>query len=217
MLHWNSIDTILLDMDGTLLDLHFDNYFWLVHLPKRYAQEHGTSESDALTFISNHVEKYRGTLNWYCLDHWSDLVRMDIPKLKHEIKHKIQTRPFAEQFLIKLKDLGKKLILITNAHPKGLALKLDVTKIDLLLDIVISSHSFQAPKEDERFWQALLQAEPFDPQKSLFLDDTPRILRSARDFGIKYLVCINQPDSQKPAVSSEEFIDICHFDEIMPI
>ncbi|HBT55971.1 MAG TPA: haloacid dehalogenase, partial [Pseudomonas sp.] len=33
MLNWNAIDTVLLDMDGTLLDLHFDNHFWLEHMP----------------------------------------------------------------------------------------------------------------------------------------------------------------------------------------
>ena len=26
MINWQQIDTVFLDMDGTLLDLHFDNY-----------------------------------------------------------------------------------------------------------------------------------------------------------------------------------------------
>ncbi len=216
MLDWNSIDTVLLDMDGTLLDLHFDNYFWLTYLPKRYAEEHGTTEEEANTFITTHVEKYRGTLEWYCLDHWSELVQLDIPKLKNEISHKIQVRPYAEQFLKRLKDIEKKLILITNAHPKGLTLKLDVTEIDRLLDIVISSHQFKAPKEELRFWEQFSQYEPFDPNRSIFIDDTPSVLRSGQSFGIKYLVCIIQPDTKRPPKASNEFIDICHFNEIMP-
>ena len=217
MLDWNHIDTVLLDMDGTLLDLHFDNYFWLTHLPKRFAESHGTSDAQARAFIEAHVEKYRGTLNWYCLDHWSELCQLNIPALKQEISHKIQLRPHAEAFLKKLRQLNKKLVLITNAHRSGLKLKLDVTQIDQYLDIVISSHDFQSPKEDQKFWQNLQETEYFEPENTVFLDDTPRILHSARAFGIKYLVCINQPDSQKPPQTSDEFIDICHFDEILPL
>ena len=40
-LNWNDIDTVLLDMDGTLLDRHFDDHFWLDHVPKRYADRYG--------------------------------------------------------------------------------------------------------------------------------------------------------------------------------
>ncbi|MEC8348362.1 MAG: haloacid dehalogenase, partial [Pseudomonadota bacterium] len=27
-LDWQNIDTVLLDVDGTLLDLHYDNFVW---------------------------------------------------------------------------------------------------------------------------------------------------------------------------------------------
>ena len=40
---WENIETVLLDMDGTLLDLHFDNHFWLQHVPVCYAEKHGLS------------------------------------------------------------------------------------------------------------------------------------------------------------------------------
>jgi 5'-nucleotidase len=33
-LDWNNIDTVLLDMDGTLLDLAFDSQFWLQDVPQ---------------------------------------------------------------------------------------------------------------------------------------------------------------------------------------
>lgn len=216
MIDWQKIDTVLLDMDGTLLDLHFDNYFWLTHLPKRYAEFHGTSEEQAQRDLYENIKRYEGTLQWYCLDHWSDLVKMDITHLKREISHKIQLRPHAERFLKALKAMNKKAVLITNAHPDGLSLKLDVTEIDRWLDIVISSHEFQTPKEDLAFWGHLQKREAFDLERSVFIDDTVRVLRSAKAFGIENLICINQPDSQKPPVASGEFIDICDFDEIMP-
>ncbi len=216
MINWQSVDTVLLDMDGTLLDLHFDNYFWLTHLPQRYAAARGMSIEEASDQLNNHIRKYEGTLQWYCLDHWTELTEMNIGELKAEIKHKIQLRPHTELFLQQLRASGKKVILITNAHPTSLQLKLEVTQIDQWLDLVISSHQFQQPKEEQSFWQQLHAKEPFNPARTVFFDDTPRILRSAKEFGIRHLVCVNQPDMQKPPIVSGEFVDICHFDEIMP-
>jgi len=216
MIDWTTIDTVLLDMDGTLLDLHFDHYFWFSHLPARYAESHDIPPHKAREYLEQKIRQYEGTLQWYCLDHWSELVSMDISSLKHEIQHKIQIRPHTEVFLARLKALGKKLVLITNAHPKGLKLKLEVTKIDNWLDRVISSHEFQAPKEEQSFWHQLSQREHLDKGRTVFIDDTPRILRSAQKFGIKHLICVTAPDSQRPRHPPEEFFGIQHFDEIMP-
>lgn len=216
MIDWNSVDTVLLDLDGTLLDLHFDNYFWLTHLPKRYAEFHGVAQEQATAHLTELIESHQGTLQWYCLDHWSDLVCMDVTALKREIQHKIQIRPHAEAFLRFLKQQHKKAVLTTNAHRKGLSLKLEVTQVDRWLDIVISSHDYQQPKEAAEFWQHLARAETFDPQRTLFVDDNIAVLRAAQNFGIAHLVCINQPDSQLPAKRSNEFIDIIDFDEIIP-
>jgi len=216
MIDWHRIDTVLLDMDGTLLDQHFDNYFWSVHLPKRYAEANKMPLAEAKRDLDAHIHNQVGSLQWYCLDHWSKLVKMDIPALKREVSHKIQTRPYAEVFLQKLKAQGKKLILITNSHRAGLEIKLEITKIDRWLDLVISSHDYQIPKEEQAFWHQLQNQESFSPEQTLFIDDTPRILSSAEEYGIKYLVCINKPDSKMPAEKSGKFIDIENFDEIMP-
>ncbi|WP_086929604.1 GMP/IMP nucleotidase [Agarilytica rhodophyticola] len=216
MIDWQTIDTVLLDMDGTLLDLHFDHYFWFHHLPERYAQAHGISAEEAQEYLVAKIREYEGTLQWYCLDHWSQLTQMDMAQLKGEIRHKIKVRPFAEQFLIRLKDMGKKLVLITNSHPIGLEIKLDVTNIDKWLDIVISSHEFQTPKEEQAFWHQLIEKESFDRSRTIFIDDTPRILRSAQTFGIEHLVCITSPDSMRPSHLPEEFLGIEHFEQIMP-
>lgn len=217
MIDWHTIDTVLLDMDGTLLDLHFDNYFWLQHLPLRYSEARNVSIDEAKTYIHQQVKSLEGTLEWYCLDHWSELVDMDIPALKHELKHKIQIRPYAELFLKQLRKLNKNVVLITNSHRKGLSLKLDVTSIDKWLDIIISSHDYKSPKEEPLFWQQLQQSHPFDCARTVFIDDTPRVLRSAHRYGIAHLVCITSPDSQKQPHDPQEFLGIEHFDQIMPL
>lgn len=216
MIPWNEIDTVLLDMDGTLLDLHFDNYFWHIHLPLRYAETHGLALDEAKHKLQAYIKAHEGTLNWYCLNHWSDFLAVDIRALKEEVKEKIRLRPFVAEFLERLRSLKKKLVLITNAHPQSLSLKLEVTGLDRWLDVIISSHQFQAPKEDQSFWRQLKLMLDFDPLRSVFIDDTERILESAQTFGIRHLLCVQQPDSLNSRPAVVHFPAIDHFDEILP-
>jgi hypothetical protein len=58
-------------MDGTLLDLRFDNFFWQELIPSRYAALHGLPHEEAVAVLTPRFEAARGTLEWYCLDHWS--------------------------------------------------------------------------------------------------------------------------------------------------
>jgi len=215
MVDWHNIETVLLDMDGTLLDLYFDNYFWLEHLPKRYAEIHNISISDAKAIIEPLFQQTHGTLNWYCLDYWSDTLKVDIAKLKQEIDHLIAIRPKALDFLRWLEQNSKKRLLVTNAHRDSLNLKLTQTQIHDHLDELISSHDYQAPKEDQSFWRQLQQAHPFDPNTTLLIDDSLAVLRSAQQFGIRYLLCIDQPDSQRPQRDIDEFHSILCFSDVM--
>ena len=215
-LNWNAIDTVLLDMDGTLLDLHFDNHFWLEYLPKRYAQHHDICPDQATRELHSRFEAKRGTLEWYCLEHWSDELAVDIRRIKKEVDHLISERPFTQAFLSFLGDQGKQRILITNAHPHTLELKLQVTGIEPLLDQIISSHQYGAPKEEQSFWQQLHRQINFDPARTLFVDDTECILAAAQQFGIANLLCIHQPDSKGHHRQIERFPAIDHFDELIP-
>lgn len=216
MLKWDAIDTVLLDMDGTLLDLHFDNYFWQTYLPQRYSEIHGVELQSAMTQIEEQVKQYEGKLQWYCLEFWSKALDLDIRLLKEEIVHKIALRPQVKEFLFALREAGKRVVLITNAHPLSLNLKLEVTALDDWLDLVISSHEFNTPKEDQEFWHALQLRESFDPARTLFVDDTLRILDSAREYGIVHVLAIHQPDSQQERIV-QGYPAIHHFDEVLPV
>ncbi|WP_341939030.1 GMP/IMP nucleotidase [Marinimicrobium sp. C2-29] len=215
MINWQEIDTVLLDMDGTLLDLHFDTYFWLDHLPKRYAEIHNLDQAAATKTLMAQIEARQGTLEWYCLDHWSRSLSVDIRGLKEEIRHKIRIRPHVETFLTRLQEHGKRRLLVTNAHPQSISLKLEETAIDRWLDGIVSSHELREPKEAQAFWHRLQEREAFDPERTLFVDDTPRVLESARQYGIRHLLCIHQPDSQIERLV-ENYPAIHHFDEITP-
>ncbi|BFM22314.1 GMP/IMP nucleotidase [Gilvimarinus japonicus] len=215
MIDWQAIDTVMLDMDGTLLDLHFDNYFWLHHLPARYSEIHGVDFEAARAKLAARIDEHVGSLQWYCLEFWSDALELDIRALKEEIKHKIQIRPHTEEFLDRLRAAGKHVMLVTNAHPQSMSLKFEVTQIDKHFDLIVSSHEFSHAKEAQEFWRSLAAREPFDPARTLFVDDTLRVLDSARDFGIAHLLAIHQPDSQV-ARRVAGYPAIEHFSEIMP-
>jgi len=120
MLDWKDIDTVLLDMDGTVLDLHFDNYFWEEFVPARYGEMHGLSAAEASVMLRARYENVKGTLDWYCLDFWSDSLALDIARLKEDIRHKIAIRPHAVDFLQQLRASGRQLLLVTNAPPRAL-------------------------------------------------------------------------------------------------
>jgi HAD superfamily hydrolase (TIGR01509 family) len=215
-LPWPDIDTVLLDMDGTLLDLHFDNHFWLEHLPQRYAELHSISRQQADDELLPLFHQHAGQLNWYCTDFWSRELNLSVRDLKREVAHLIALRPDADTFLAALRAAGKRVVLITNAHRDSLSLKLERIELAAYFDRLISSHDYGFPKEHQQFWFALQQDCPFDPARSLFIDDSLPILRSARDFGIAQLLAVRQPDSQKPDKDSEEFAAVEDYRALLP-
>lgn len=217
MLDWKDIDTVLLDMDGTVLDLHFDNYFWEEFVPACYGELHGMPADEASRLLRARYENVKGTLDWYCLDFWSNSLALDIVRLKEDIRHKIALRPHAVEFLQQLRGSGREVLLVTNAHPQSLALKLQTTGIDRHFHRTISSHTLQLAKENAGFWHALREQHPFEPTRTLLIDDNLAVLRQAREEGIAHLLGVRQPDSQRPPLAaSAEFRQIEHFTDILP-
>lgn len=215
-LNWQVIDTVLLDMDGTLLDLHFDNHFWLEFLPRRYAERQGLPESEARQQLMARYAAVRGTLDWYCLDYWTASLGLDLLALKEEVAHRIALHPQAIPFLEAVRASGRKAILVTNAHPASLALKLARTPLGRHLDAVWSSHSLGLPKEAEGFWAHLRGCQPFDPSRTLLVDDNLHVLLSAQNAGIRFLRGVRRPDSQGQPIESEDFVLIDGFAELLP-
>ncbi|WP_148864614.1 GMP/IMP nucleotidase [Marinobacter fonticola] len=216
MINWSALDTVFLDMDGTLLDLHFDSHFWLVHLPRRYAALKSVDPDEARTSIVSMIESEKGSLQWYCVDYWSDRLDVDITALKREVADRIGYRPHAESFLGALRHSGRRCVIVTNCHPKPLELKLERTGLDRHVDRVVSTHDLGRPKEDVQFWTDLDRIEPYDRQRTLMVDDSLPVLESARRAGIAHLLAILAPDSQMPERAAiENLPGIRHFDEIL--
>ena len=155
-------------------------------------------------------------MEWYCVDHWSRELGLDIVLLKEEVDHLIAVHPHVIDFLEAVRRSGRRSVLVTNAHQKTLAFKLERTPLAGYFDRVICSHDIGVPKEHADFWPRFHAVEPFDPDKTLFVDDSLSVLRAARDYGIRWLVAVVRPDSTQPARTTDEFPAIQDFSSLAP-
>lgn len=216
MLNWTQIDTVLLDMDGTLLDLHYDNHFWLEHVPQRFAEKHGLTIDEAKAQLRVRYKAVEGTLDWYCVDYWTRELDLDIPVLKQEVEHLIAVHPHVLDFLHAVRATHKRVLLVTNAHGKAVDIKFRRTRLGGHFDAVVCSHDLRLPKEHPGFWHKLEAVHPFDRTRALLVDDSLPVLRAARDHGIGHLLAVYQPDSRQPDKDVGEFAAIRSFRDILP-
>jgi 5'-nucleotidase len=215
MINWKEIDTVFLDMDGTILDLRFDNHFWKEFVPLKFAEKEGLSIEHAKAHLIPRFKSKEGTLDWYCLDYWSDALQLDIAGLKAELAELIAVLPHVSEFLEKIKQSSQRVLLVTNAHRDSLDLKMEKTGLQPFFDGLVSSHDFGLPKEHADFWHRLQQKHPFEKHHTLLIDDSLAVLNSARDYGIAHLVSISRPDSGLPKKEIVEFPAIEDFRELM--
>jgi len=208
---WTAIDTVLLDMDGTLLDLHFDNAYWLQHMPIAYGKLNGLSYEQALDKIRPIFEREAGTLNWYSVDFWNAELGLDVVAGSRKLSHKIAYRPRAREFLSACKHNCDDIRLVTNAHRATLDMKIEFTQIDRYFHQMLCSHELNHAKEDQRFWQNLHIHTQYDPERTLFIDDNDAVLNSAHEYGIKHLYSIAKPDSVTPRGAPSRFAMIKSF------
>lgn len=213
---WDRVDWVLLDMDGTLLDKHFDDYFWETLVPQEYARRRKMDLTAARQEVFARYRREEGTLNWTDIDFWSRELNLDIPALKEGIRHLIEVHPDSEPFLKYIRGLRKRVILVTNAHYKTLDLKMNHASLLGYFDQVISSFDLGAPKEQRQFWQALQARLDFDPQRTMLVDDNREVLQAARDYGIRYLFFKGISSSQTPPETSRRFPVLNFFTELMP-
>jgi 5'-nucleotidase len=205
---WPEADIVLLDMDGTLLDLRFDNYFWREAVPERYAQRHGLSLQEAHDVLTPRFAAKQGTLDWYCTDYWSRELALDIAGLKHELREVVRFLPGAERFLGALQASGVRAVLVTNAHQDALRVKAQQTGLLDYLSGAVSSHQYGVPKEHPEFWLKLEADLAFDRERTLFVDDSLAVLRAARRHGIAHIVAIAHPDSTLERRVIDEFTSV---------
>ncbi|MEZ5565751.1 MAG: GMP/IMP nucleotidase [Gammaproteobacteria bacterium] len=205
---WRDFDTILLDMDGTILDLAFDNYFWLELVPRSLARSQRRDPAAVRADLFARFAQKQGTLEWYCLDYWSAELSLDLRTLKSASSHRVCYLAGASEFLQALRATGKTVAVVTNAHLHTLEIKKGVAGLGRWIDTFVSSHDFGAPKESPVFWAGARQRLDFDPARTLFIDDSQRVLDAAVAAGIGRVLAISRPDSCHPVRQVDGHLNI---------
>ncbi len=201
-------------MDGTLLDLHYDNTVWNRIVPEAYASQTGMAPEAAAEHLLAHMREVQGTIDFYCFDYWREFTGLDLVELHRQVTHLVQYRPGALAFLRWLRDTHHQVVIATNAHWDSVAVKSSSIDIAAEVDLMISSHDYKAPKESQPFWQALQDDIAFDPQRAFFADDNQPVLDSAAEFGVAHLRCIHTPDSKRPYRQDLNYPAFDHFADI---
>lgn len=212
---WQEVDTIFLDMDGTLLDKYYDDFFWERYVPEAYADRNGLLPDQAREQLLAVYRSVENTLQWTDLDYWSDRLGLDIVALKRQVRHLIDIHPHVIDFFRHMVEKGKKLYLVTNAHPKTLEVKMEQVKIEEWFERLICSQEVGAAKEQPEFWQRLQALLPYDPARTLFADDTEKVLHSAATYGIRHLVHVAKSSSRLVPRPSCHFPSILTFRDLM--
>jgi len=211
----HAITHVLLDMDGTLLDKYFDDYFWEHLVPEKYAEKHGMSFGSAKEELLQTYKLHEETLNWTDIDFWSAELGLDILALKEQIRHLIEVHPHVEAFLQLMRSRGKKVYIATNAHDKVLAMKLRKTEIGKYLTGAITSAEMGFPKEKLEFWSRAEKKLGFRKEQTLFVDDTLAVLRTAKEYGIRYIVYKARGNSRIAPVHNPDFTTVLDFNELL--
>ena len=208
---WTQVKTIFLDMDGTLMDLAFDNYFWHEYLPRVYADKHQLEFNDTVNKLKAMYLSQKGGLKWYCTDYWSDQLEINIPQHKRLVWDRIKLFPHVVDFLKLARERGKRVVLLTNAHRDILNVKMEKTKIDVHFDRLISSHDYGYAKEQDEFWPKLAMDEDYQKHSTLFIDDNVDVLRAAQRHRLKYLLCVDRPDTSFQIQDTQGFKSMDNF------
>ncbi len=212
---WSQIDTILLDMDGTLLDKYFDDHFWEEYVPKIFAETNDLSDEEARKILLQRYQRVESTLQWCDLDYWSKQLDLDIPELKYKVAHLIKVHPYVTDFLQYARSINKTVCLVTNAHSKTLKIKMEKTALGSHFDRIVCAEEMGYAKEQPEFWNKLERHLGYDKTRTLLADDTEKVLRSANQYGIGFLLFVARPSSRIPVKFSREFPSITYFNELI--
>lgn len=208
---WSQIDDVLLDMDGTLLDRHFDNFFFEEELPRRYALLHRLSFEESRDRLMAMYRSVEGELAWTDLNYWTRRIGIDVVAMHKELDHMIGFLPGAEEFLRHLRQLGKKVTIVTNAHSTGVSVKAAKTGLDRHVDRIVDAFEVGYLKMRPEYWPTCQRLLGFDPSRSLFMDDDEGCLTAAKEFGVVHLVHSAKSSSQLPAAPLSQFFSVTGF------
>ena len=214
-INWNKINNILLDMDGTILDLSFDDYIWNRKVPENLAKVKNLKLHEAQLMLNQKMIAVRSTLDWYSFKYWKKNLGIDIDLIEEKFKHRIKFREDALSFLKSKLVSNRRTILVTNADKKGLNRKLKASGLEKYFQNIVCSHDYHHAKEEKLFWKKLRTKCRLNFDRTLLIDDNLKVLEAAQGAGVKYLIGISKPNSKAKSKESHDYLLINKFRKIL--
>ena len=190
----NSIDYILLDIDGVILDQDFDNKFWQDFVPNEYAIKNKLDIKRAKLLFQKESDKTKGSIDWYDLHYWEKKFDLDLIAIAKNYADEISLLPKSLETIKKLKKT-KKIIYLTNCDPRLVRVKDEVCNFLQYADGWLSSIEINSIKENIWYWRHAVQTFQLIPHRCLFVDDNYEIVMQAKNAGISSLHAIQPTKS----------------------
>ena len=151
MVKLNSTTAILSDLDGVILDLKYDIKFWQSWLPEHVANQTNQSIEETQAEIQAEINKQRGTLNFYNLSYWDDLLNVDCMQIIKENEEKCSYLEGSYEALLKLSTLKNPKHILTNGDPRVQEYKAHSQDFRRFFDSIFYSMHAGYPKEKRNF------------------------------------------------------------------
>ena len=190
MINLNSTTAILLYLDGVILDIEYDIKFWESWLPEHMARKLNLSEEEAKSEILTKIEMQKGTLNFYDLNYWDDLLNIDCMQIIKEKEEKCFYIKGSYEALQKLSALQNPKHILTNGDPRIQEYKAETQNFLEFFDSIFYSMHVGYPKESKEFWTLARHNLNLDFEDVIFIDDDFKVVTAAAKAGVKQVAWI---------------------------
>ena len=190
MVKLNSTTAILSDLDGVILDQHYDRKFWQSWLPEHVANQTNQSIEKIQIEIQLKIDGQKGTLNWYDLNYWDDLLDVDCMEIIKEQEEKPSFLEGSLEALQELSTLKNPKHILTNGDPRLQEYKAEARNFLQFFDSIFYSMHAGYPKEKKEFWTLARHNLNLDFEDSIFIDDDFKVVTIAVKAGVKRVIWI---------------------------
>ena len=190
MVKLNSTTAILSDLDGVILDLAYDIKFWELWLPEQVANQTNKSIEETKAEIMAEIDIQRGTLNFYDLNYWDDLLNVDCMQIFIEKTERCSYLGGSYEALQRLSTLKNPKYILTNGDPRIQEYKAETQNFLEFFDSIFYSMHVGYPKESKEFWALARHNLNLDFEDTIFIDDDFKVVTAAAKAGIKQVAWI---------------------------
>jgi putative hydrolase of the HAD superfamily len=190
MIKLNSTTAILSDLDGVILNLDYDIKFWESWLPEHVASQSNRSLKEIKIQIQAEIDAQRGTLNFYDLNYWDDLLNVDCMEIIREQEEKCSFLEGSYEALQRLSTLKNPKYILTNGDPRIQEYKAETQNFLEFFNSIFYSMHVGYPKESKEFWTLARHNLNLDFEDTIFIDDDLKVVTAAAKAGIKQVAWI---------------------------